>query len=390
MKNTIRYYSGHIYRGENEGYRPGTIGIENGYVVEDIRERGFGTIDGIENEKKTVVSPLFFNAHTHLGDSFITEPVRGGLGEMVIPPDGLKHRKLSEAADAVIANAMVGEMGFMASTGTGFFCDYREGGSKGLKARELADELVKEGKLSVPERLVLGRPEAKRFDEEMDDILNNSDGFGLNSLEDYALEDIIEASMEARRRKKLFSAHVSEGRRENLEVALRCGAWPMIHLSCATEKDLHAITEARLPIVVCPRSNLMFSLMPNICKMISVGVEFMVGTDNSFITRPDMHAELDVLMRVFMHMNPGDVDGVNAIYRASLGIPLLEHGKENLEGKKREKFEAGFKIAKNGFREGERAVYQAVRNTSGAGDGEIEYWMINRASAMDIIRVEMW
>ena len=390
MKKTTRYYSGHIYRGEEEGYRPGTVGIENGYIVEDIRETGSGTIDGIVNEKRTVVSPLFFNAHTHLGDSFITEPIRGGLRKMVMPPDGLKHRRLSEADDTVIADAMVGEMGFMVSTGTGFFCDYREGGVKGLRARELADEMVIEGNLSVPESLVLGRPVSKLFEEEMGEILNISDGIGLNSLEDYPPEDIIEASVEARRRKKLFSAHVSEGRRENPELPLRCGAWPLIHLSCATEKDLSIIAEAELPIVVCPRSNLMFSLMPNISKMISAGVEFMVGTDNSFITRPDMHAELDVLMRVFMHMNPGDVDGIKTIYRASLGIPLLKHGKDALEGKRQEKFEAGYDIAKNGFREGERAVYQAIRNTSGAGEGEIEYWLINRASAMDIIRVEMW
>jgi len=248
---------------------------------------------------------------------------------------------------------------------------------------------AKDENIPIPAGIVLGRPEGAPHGKELDELLNISQGLGLCSLADHEPEEILALSENLRGKGKLLSAHFSEGKRERTEMVLRSGSWPLIHLSCATEKDISAIADAGLPVVVCPRSNLMFSLMPNVCKMIRAGVELMVGTDNAFITRPDMYCELDTLYRVFMHMNPGDVEGIKSIFRASLGIPLLKFGKDNMEGSEQERFRVGHDIAVNGFSKGKKAAFQVLENSAGAGEGEIEYYMINRASAMDIVDLKM-
>ena len=388
-KNTLSYYSGFIFRGEGAGFIEGTVAIEDGNVVEDGSLKNFESIDGVKNFRNTIIAPLFFNAHTHLGDSFITEPPNGGLEKMVIPPNGVKHQRLQCTENNLIGESILRELKFMAASGIGFFCDYREGGVEGLDAMNIAKETAKKADIDIPAGLVLGRPASGFDSSELSELLELSDGVGLSSLVDFSPQEIMEITGAVQERGKLISAHLSEGKRERPDLAVECNAWPLIHLACATDDDLRKIAEARLPMVVCPRSNLMFSLMPNVYRMIKAGVEIMVGTDNSFLTRPDMHAELDILYRTFMHMNRGDIDGITKLYRSSLGIPLLEFGTKNGRGSDRKKFEAGYDIAVNGFTEGGPAAYQAINNYLGAGEKEMEYFMVNRASVMDILDVRM-
>jgi len=363
--------------------------MEDGYVVENGSLKNFAGIDGVENIRNTIIAPLFFNAHTHLGDSFITESPKGGLKRMVIPPDGVKHQRLQSADKKSIGESILRELKFMAASGTGFFCDYREGGVVGLEAMNIAKETATKEDIDIPTGLVLGRPASGLDLGELDELLELSDGLGLSSLADFEPHEIMDITGTVRDRGKLISAHLSEGKRERPELALDCNAWPLIHLACATDGDLKKIAAAKVPVVLCPRSNLMFSLLPNVYRMIKAGVEIMVGTDNSFLTRPDIYAELDVLYRIFMHMNRGDIDGTAKIYRSSLGIPLLEFGRKNGRGSDRKKYEAGYDIAVNGFTEGGPALYQAVNNYAGAGEGEIEYFIVNRASAMDVSDVRI-
>jgi len=384
-EDTLRYYSGFIFRGDGIGFSEGTVAMEDGFVVEDGSPKNFGSIDGVKNTRNAIIAPLFFNAHTHLGDSFITDPPQGGLEKMVIPPDGVKHQRLRSTPKKLIGESILRELKFMASSGTGFFCDYREGGVNGLDAMNIAKETGKIAGFDIPTGLVLGRPTAGLDFRELDELLELSDGLGLNSLSDFSSDEIMEITGLVQDRGKLFSTHLSEGRRERPGPAVECNAWPLIHLACATDDDLRKIAEAQVPVVVCPRSNLMFSLMPNVYRMIKAGVEIMIGTDNSFLTRPDMYAELDVLYRIFMHMNRGEIDGIRKLYHSSLGIPLLEFGRKYARGSHRGKFETGFNIAVNGFTEGAQAVYQAINNSVGAGMSEIEYFIVNRASVMDVI-----
>ncbi len=387
--DSIKYFSGYIYRGLEVGFRKGIVGVKAGYIVEDREGEQDKDLHGSKIARNIIMAPWFFNAHTHLGDSFITSPPSGGLEKMVIPPHGVKHQRLKEASIERIGEGIFNELKFMARTGTGFFCDYREGGIDGLLAMDHAMNRAKDENIPIPAGIVLGRPEGAPHGKELDELLNISQGLGLCSLADHEPEEILALSENLRGKGKLLSAHFSEGKRERTEMVLRSGSWPLIHLSCATEKDISAIADAGLPVVVCPRSNLMFSLMPNVCKMIRAGVELMVGTDNAFITRPDMYCELDTLYRVFMHMNPGDVEGIKSIFRASLGIPLLKFGKDNMEGSEQERFRVGHDIAVNGFSKGKKAAFQVLENSAGAGEGEIEYYMINRASAMDIVDLKM-
>ena len=391
-KQKTSYYTGHVYRGFEAGFVEGAVAMEDGYVVEEGPSHSFRTLDGNKVERNVIIAPLFFNAHTHLGDSFITDTISGGLEGMVIPPHGIKHQRLRDASVERIAEGILQEMKGMARSGTGFFCEYREGGLSGLGAMSTARKRAEEVGASVPEALVLGRPAGEPMTE-IEATMDRSDGIGLSSLSDFEPETIECMVRRTRDRGKIFSAHHSEGRREKIDFPIESRVWPLVHMSCATPGDIDAVGASGLPVALCPRSNLMFSLMPNVHHMVEAGLEILLGTDNAFITRPDMFTELDILFRTYMHMAPedsGPVDpAVRTLYRASLGIPLLRHGMENLGGRRKEAFGAGYEMAVNGISEGRKIPYQAIRNRFGAGTGQVEYFMVNRASAADIISVRM-
>lgn len=388
----IRYFSGHIYRGCGRGFTEGTVAVEDGHVVRASSVRSSGTIDGIEVERNVIVAPLFFNAHTHLGDSFMTEPVTGDLVEMVIPPDGIKHKRLRETSRERIAAGIREELKSMALSGTGYFCEYREGGCEGLEAMDMALGAAGDAREPVPAGLVLGRP-TDRSGSDIADILTRSDGMGLNSLADFEPRVLDDMARAVKNGRKIFSAHHSEGKREPTELPIEFGIWPLVHMSCAHPRDIAAVADAGLPVAVCARSNLCFSLMPNVHRMLESGIELLVGTDNAFISRPDMFTELEVLWRTYMHMSPlGSTEARGAVvklYEASLGVPLLGHGMDNLKGNRKKAFRAGHEIAVNGISEGMNINFQAVRNRYSARTQEIEYFMVNRATAMDIVTVEM-
>ena len=86
------YYTGQIYRGLNRGFEERTVLLEDGYIIEDRNPVYLKNIQGLNNELNVIINPLFFNAHTHLGDSMLSEIPTGRLDDMVIPPHGLKHR----------------------------------------------------------------------------------------------------------------------------------------------------------------------------------------------------------------------------------------------------------------------------------------------------------
>ena len=68
-----------------------------------------GRIEAVEETATTstdIVLPAFVNAHTHVGDSVAKEAAVGlGLEEAVVPPDSLKHRRLSAADRELVALA---------------------------------------------------------------------------------------------------------------------------------------------------------------------------------------------------------------------------------------------------------------------------------------------
>ncbi|PSP71679.1 nucleoside deaminase [Halobacteriales archaeon QH_9_66_26] len=165
--------------------------IEGRVVIED------GEIVAVEEtavDSANVVLPAFVNAHTHIGDSIAKEA--GGdrsLDDLVAPPDGLKHRLLRAASHEELVAAMRRTIAFMRETGTGAFCEFREGDVEGVHA--IAEALAD----SALDATVLGRGSVAAMEA--------SDGYGASGARDDEFAREREATREAG---KLFGIHAGE------------------------------------------------------------------------------------------------------------------------------------------------------------------------------------
>ncbi len=283
--------SGWFYDGRR--FREGTIGWDDDVILEVRNGRA-------RNPLATgLIIPGLWNAHTHLGDAVVTQELTGTLEELVAPPHGLKHRILAKAKDEAVIAAMRRAMATMLRTGTTGFTDFREGGLRGLK-------LLYAALATMPVRgVVLGRPIGLEYDaREASAILRASDGIAVSSYVDWPEDGIQKLAAHVRREKKIFAIHCSERIREDIDQVLDLSPAFLVHMLQATDADLKRCADARVPIVVCPRSNAFFGMTPDIPRMIQSGVELHLGTDNAMINVPSMLREIEFAYRV-ARMNGG-------------------------------------------------------------------------------------
>ena len=128
------------------------IVIDDGKIIEMAKDVCEGKIIDATD---SIVCPTFLNGHTHIGDSIIKDEGYGlSLGEMVKPPNGVKHKALANAEDGEIIDAMKKSMWDMFESGTTHFIDYREGGIKGV-------ELLRKASKNLPVTpVILGRDDS--------------------------------------------------------------------------------------------------------------------------------------------------------------------------------------------------------------------------------------
>ena len=277
--------AGSFYDGRR--FRQGTVGWEDGVIVETRASRvGQPIAEGL-------IVPGLWNAHTHLGDAVVTQELKGTIEELVAPPHGLKHRVLARAKDEAVIAAMRRAMATMLRTGTTGFSDFREGGLKGLK-------LLYAAVSALPlQGIALARPSALTYDpREVGAILRASDGIALSSYVDWPAGQIEKIAADVRRAKKLFAIHCSERIREDIDRVLDLKPAFLVHMVQATESDLERCADARVPIVVCPRSNAFFGMTPDIPRMARTGVDVRLGTDNAMINVPSMIREIEFAYRI--------------------------------------------------------------------------------------------
>ncbi len=276
MEQTLR---GTIISGDEFEPIDGILTIEEG-IIKDIEEKKINA--------DTIIAPRFVNAHTHIGDSVIKDPPYLPLEELVRPPDGLKHRILAQTSYQDLVSSMRATMQDMIKTGTCAFADFREGGLEGVKA--LRDALGSNDKL---EAHVFGRP----LDKDMS-YLDSCDGTGLSSTNDLdsgLIEDIVRKTKE---KKKKFAIHAGERDSSDISAALELGPDFLIHLTHAGKKDIRAISEANVPVVVCLRSNLLTgSGLPPVKKMLEEGILVAAGTDNVMLNSVNMFSEMEFLAK---------------------------------------------------------------------------------------------
>ncbi len=277
--------SGWFYDGRR--FRPGTVGWEDGFVVETREGRARDAL------AHGLILPGLWNAHTHLGDAVVTQELRGTLEELVAPPNGLKHRVLAKAKDAAVIAAMQRAMATMLRTGTTGFSDFREGGLKGLR-------LLYAAQAALPlTGVALGRPSALSYDaRELAALLRAADGIAVSSFIDWPAGELEKVAADVRRARGLFGIHCSERIREDIDGVLDLSPSFLVHMIHATDADLERVADAGVPIVVCPRSNAFFGLTPDIPRMLRAGVELRLGTDNAMINVPSLLREMDFAYRV--------------------------------------------------------------------------------------------
>ena len=275
--------SGWIYT--PSGFRQGSLSWEDGRIVEASRDRKPG-LHGI-------ILPGLANAHTHLADAIVREELHGDLLDLVAPPGGLKHRALAKATDEEVSEAIAEGLGTMFASGTTWFADFREGGLRGI--RQIYAAL-----LGAPVRgCVLGRPAEHAYDAaEITAVLRASDGIAVSAVSDWPYPDLEKIALDARRAGKIFALHASERVREDIDLVLALRPQFLVHMVQAETPDLERVADAEVPVVVCPRSNLFFGLVPDIPRMAEAGVELYLGTDNAMVSTPSLLREMETAYKV--------------------------------------------------------------------------------------------
>jgi cytosine/adenosine deaminase-related metal-dependent hydrolase len=276
-----------------------------------------GTIEAIEpttTDSSAIIAPAFVNAHTHLGDSIAKEAGGGlSLDELVAPPDGLKHRLLRAATAEETIQAMRRSLRMMERSGTAATIEFREGGVEGVRQLRMAaaGEAV--------QTVVLGR--------ETEAAMEAGDGFGASGARDGQFEHLRNATREAG---KLFGIHAGERDPHDVNPALDLEPDFLVHMVHPEPLHLERLADNELPVVVCPRSNLVTDVgIPPIRSLLD-RTTVALGTDNVMLNSPSMFREMEFAAKL-TDASASEVlrmATVNGAEIAGLNYGVVEEGRE--------------------------------------------------------------
>jgi len=131
--------------------------------------------------------------------------------------------------------------------------------------------------------------------EEIDALLESSQGIGLSSISDWEPTEIQKIAQHVHRKQKIFALHASEVVREDIDRVLELKPDVLIHMIAASADDLQKVHEEKIPVVICPRSYSFFRLKNNFSVMKKTGIVLLLGTDNAMINTADVGEELRFL-----------------------------------------------------------------------------------------------
>ena len=211
------FTNGIILRGLNLEPVKANVTVDDGIIIDISKDTKEGKVIDVDG---SIIAPSFLNGHTHIGDSIIKDEGYGlSLGEMVKPPDGVKHRALASAEDEDIIASMKSSMLDMAESGVTHFIDYREGGIKGVK-------LLRQASKDIPIKpIILGRddsfygddPDLAKVKSQIRKLLKIADGIapsGFGEITDEVANLIVE---ECNNAGKISSIHVAESESTQIE-----------------------------------------------------------------------------------------------------------------------------------------------------------------------------
>jgi cytosine/adenosine deaminase-related metal-dependent hydrolase len=253
-----------------------------------LKEKFIDSPSNADVEGTLIKAPI--NFHTHVGDSFIGSEPDGDL-EHIVGPGGFKMRELNAASPALIRRSMRKSIELMKNRGTAAFFDFRESGMKGLKM------VPKFGGISG---FFLTRPTSNL---EVELLLNASVGFGMSALSDHEFKDLKRLSETAHKKNKIFSIHFSENKRENVRDLMVLSPDFVVHCIEATDGDLDVLRRSSVPVAITPRSNIFHGKRPDYSRFFRKNLTVLLGTDNVFITEPEIMEEAEFLYRYQRKLN---------------------------------------------------------------------------------------
>ncbi|MBN1389633.1 MAG: amidohydrolase family protein [Candidatus Thermoplasmatota archaeon] len=259
-----------------DGWTEGSVLLEGGKILDRSDSSGFDLTADIEYEG--LILPGLLNMHTHLGDHGARGMLPASL-EQVVLPGGIKHSYLSSASTMDKVSSIRASLKEM-HPGVTFILDYREEGGLGL---DLLSEALSSGGPMVCPLARVGPG------DDPDELIQKSFGIGQPSLS----EGLIELRNLTRARKKMFSMHASELFREDIDSILELSPDHVVHMISGTEDDWKALSDRRIPVTLCPRSNLAYGLDPPLGDMLNSGLKVSLGTDNALSTIQDMFREME-------------------------------------------------------------------------------------------------
>ena len=298
------------------------IVIDDGKIIEMAKDVCEGKIIDATD---SIVCPTFLNGHTHIGDSIIKDEGYGlSLGEMVKPPNGVKHKALANAEDGEIIDAMKKSMWDMFESGTTHFIDYREGGIKGV-------ELLRKASKNLPVTpVILGRDDSfygqnldlRKVKIAIRKLLKLADGIALSGFGEISDEVASLITSECRKAGKISSIHVAESMhlqddslRDFNKTEIQRGEDAdfdqLVHCTNPRNNDLELIKNSN--VVVCPRANatLNVGVVP-LNEMFSKGIKPLLGSDNLMLNSPNLFRELEFSLKIMSvyyknYLNPKDL-----------------------------------------------------------------------------------
>ena len=281
--------SGTVLLGEELEPFEGYLLLREGVIAEIGTEK-------VDSDLEGIIAPALVNAHVHLGDSIFKDPPFLPLEDLV-GPGGLKHRALAAASRREVVEGMRRSLSYMARSGTSLFADFREGGIDGVEMLIEAMEDVERTEGADLIGRIFGRPDPGSVQ-----VHPECWGAGISSTRDHPrswVEDVVEA---ARSEGKKVALHAGESGRDDIEDALNLAPDLLVHLTRAEPRDLAQVAEARVPVVVCPRSNLTTGVgLPDVARMLDLGILVGLGTDNVMLNSPNLFSEMEFLSKALLH-----------------------------------------------------------------------------------------
>lgn len=298
------------------------IVIDGGKIIEMAKDVCEGKIIDATD---SIVCPTFLNGHTHIGDSIIKDEGYGlSLGEMVKPPNGVKHKALANAEDGEIIDAMKKSMWDMFESGTTHFIDYREGGIKGV-------ELLRKASKNLPVTpVILGRddsfygqnPDLRKVKIAIRKLLKFADGIALSGFGEISDEVASLITSECRKAGKISSIHVAESmhlqddslrdfNKTEIQRGVDADFDQLVHCTNPRNNDLELIKNSN--VVVCPRANATLNVgVAPLNEMFSKGIKPLLGSDNLMLNSPNLFRELEFSLKIMSvyyknYLNPKDL-----------------------------------------------------------------------------------